>query len=42
MTLRDISNIGASIVIRREDEDAGTEVTYGDAYILQRRIEGEW
>ena len=42
VTLRDISNIGASIVIRREDEDAGTEVTYGDAYILQRRIEGEW
>lgn len=42
VTLRDISNIGASIVIRREDEDAGTEVTYGDAYILQRRIDGEW
>lgn len=42
MTLRDISNIGASIVIRREDEDAGTEVTYGDAYILQRGIDGEW
>ena len=42
VTLRDISNIGASIVIRREDEDAGTELTYGDAYILQRRIDGEW
>ena len=42
MTLRDISNIGASIVIRREDEDAGTKVTYGDAYILQRQIDGEW
>lgn len=42
VTLRDISNIGASIVIRREDEDAGAEVIYGDAYILQRRIDGEW
>lgn len=30
VTLRDISNIGASIVIRREDEDAGTELTCGE------------
>ena len=42
VTLQDISNIGASIVIRREDEDAGAKVTCGDAYILQHRVDGEW
>lgn len=42
VTLQDISNIGASIVVRREDEDAGAKVTCGDAYILQRRVDGEW
>ena len=42
VTLQDISNIGATIVIRREDEDAGAKVTCGDAYILQRRVDGEW
>lgn len=42
VTLQDISNIGATIVIRREDEDAGAEVICGDAYILQHRVDGEW
>ena len=42
VTLQDISNIGASIVVRREDEDTGAKVTCGDAYILQRRVDGEW
>lgn len=33
-TLRDISNVGANLIIRREDDDDGAEVIYGEAYIL--------
>lgn len=35
-TLRDISNVGANLIIRREDDDDGAEVIYGEAYIIQR------
>ena len=31
-TLRDISNVGANLIIRREDDDDGAEVIYGEAY----------
>jgi hypothetical protein len=41
-TLRDISNVGANLIIRREDDDDGAEVIYGEAYILQRQVDGEW
>lgn len=41
-TLRDISNVGANLIIRREDDDDGAEVIYGEAYILQRQVVGEW
>ena len=40
-TLRDISNVGANLIIRREDDDDGAEVIYGEAYILQRQVDGE-
>ena len=39
-TLRDISNVGANLIIRREDDDDGAEVIYGEAYILQRQESG--
>lgn len=42
VTLRDISNVGANLIIRREDDDDGAEVIYGEAYILQRQVDGEW
>ena len=41
-TLRDISNVGANLIIRREDGDDGAEVVYGEAYIIQRQEDGEW
>ena len=40
-SIRSRSRVGQGYA-PRYDEDAGTEVTYGDAYILQRRIDGEW
>ena len=40
--MRDISNVGANLIIRREDDDDGAEVIYGEAYILQRQVDGEW
>ncbi len=42
VTLRDISNVGANLIIRREDDDDGEEVIYGEAYIIQQQVDGEW
>ena len=41
-TLQDISNVGANLIIRREDDDDGAEVIYGETYIIQRQEDGEW
>ena len=42
VTLRDISYVGANLIIRREDDDDGAEVIYGETYIIQRQVDGEW